>query len=413
MSGGRGFEIVVIGGGLASARAVKSYREAGGDGRILLVSRDSSLPYHRPPLSKGYLRGEAEAADTLVEPESFYAERDVEVLLETTVRRVEPGAHAVETDKGTHRYRRLLIASGAWPRRLEVPGSDLDGVLTLRTLDDSTQIRAAAQDGRDAVVVGGGFIGMEVAASLRRLDRGVTLVHREAGIFQHLRLAELEGDLAALFADHGVSLRLPDEVDAFRGRGRVDSVETKGGETLAARFVVVGIGVAPVTDFLEGSGIEVDNGVVVDERFRTSAPDVFAVGDVASFHDPLYGRRRIEHWSNANYQGTEVGKVLAGADGGYSTVSTFFTEIFGVVLKVFGDLGPHDDHYVRGSLADRNLVAFYLRDGELRATLAIGQEEDVENRLEDLLARRARPVAPERLADAGATLDEIFPPATA
>lgn len=406
-----GFEIVVIGGGLASARAIKSYREAGGDGRILLLSRDSSIPYHRPPLSKRYLRGEADAADTLVEPESFYDQNDVEVLLDTAVTRVDAGAHAVYTADHTHRYRRLLIATGAWPRRLDVPGSDLDGVFTLRTLDDSTRIRAAAADGWDAVVVGGGFIGLEVAASLRQLERGVTLVHREAGLFQHLRARELESDLSALLADNGVSLCLPDEVGAFRGRGRVDSVETRTGQTLTARFAVVGIGVAPVTDFLAGSGIEIDNGVVVDEHFRASAPDVFAVGDVASFRDPLYGRRRIEHWSNANYQGTEVGKVLAGADGGYSTVSTFFTEIFGVVLKVFGDLGAHDDHYVRGSLADGELLAFYVRGGELLATLVIGQDEETENRLKELLARRARPVAPARLADADARLEEIFPPA--
>lgn len=409
MSVGGDFEIVVIGGGLASARAIKSYREAGGDGRILLLSRDSSLPYHRPPLSKRYLRGEAEAADTLVEAESFYRDNDVEVLLQTAVTRVDAGAHTVATGDTSYGYRRLLIASGAWPRRLDVPGFDLDGVFTLRTLDDSTRIREASEDRWDAVVVGGGFIGMEVAASLRQRERGVTLVHREPGLFQHVRAPELERDLGALFADNGVSLVLPGEVAAFRGRERVDSVETRTGDMLDANFAVVGVGVTPVTDFLAGSGVDVENGVVVDERFRASAPDVYAAGDVANFRDPLYGRRRIEHWSNANYQGTEVGKVLAGADGGYNTVSTFFTEIFGVVLKVFGDLGAHDEHYVRGSLADRELVVFYVRDGELRATLVIGQEEGTENRLKELLQARARPVAPDRLTDPGTPLDEIFP----
>src|SRR5437867_1419480 len=173
------FELVIIGGGLASARAIKSYRQSGGGGRILLVSKDSSLPYHRPPLSKRYLRGEAQAEDTLVEPENFYLDNDVDLLLATTVARVDSGARQVELASGRrHRFRKLLIASGAQPRRLESPGADLPGVFSLRTLTDAAAIRDAADQARDALVIGGGFIGMEVAASLCQLGLEVTLVNR-------------------------------------------------------------------------------------------------------------------------------------------------------------------------------------------------------------------------------------------
>ena len=404
------FELVIVGGGLASARAIKSYREAGGRGRILLVSKDSSLPYHRPPLSKRYLRGEVEAADALVEPEEFYAANDVELLLETTAARVELGERFVELEDGRRQsYGKLLIASGATPRRLDVPGFDLDGVLTLRTLADSTKIRAALDDGHDALVVGGGFIGMEVAASLHQLGAEVTLVHRESGLFQHLEAAELERDLASLFADNGVALILPGEVVAFRGRSHVDSILMKSGERLTPAFVVVGVGVYPTVDFLEASGLELANGVVVNERFETNASGVYAVGDVANFHDPLYGRRRIEHWSNANYQGAEVGKILAGARGGYDTVSTFFTEIFGLTLKVFGDLDGHDELVARGSLADRDLLGFYLAEGRLVATLVVGQDEATEEALKGLLRARAMPMRTAGLADPGVPLEEVFP----
>jgi NADPH-dependent 2,4-dienoyl-CoA reductase/sulfur reductase-like enzyme len=407
------FELVIIGGGLASARAIRAYRETGGGGRVLLLSRDSALPYHRPPLSKRYLRGEAEARDTLVEPEKFYADNDVEVLLETAVGRVHSGEREVEIEDGRrHRYGKLLIASGAQPRRLESPGADLPGVFSLRALSDATAIREAADQAREALVVGGGFIGMEVAASLRHVGLEVTLFNRHSGLFQALKAPELEHQVAVFFADNDVNLFLLDEVAAFRGRSHVDSIETKTGKTLATDFVVAGIGVEPVVDFLAGSGLELGNGVVVNERFETSVPDIYAVGDVANFYDPLYERRRrIEHWSNANYQGTEVGRRLAGGSGRYDTVSTFFTEIFGLTLKVFGDLSEHDELIVRGSLSDRNLLGFYLERGRLVATLVLGQEKQTEVGLQRLIKDRVV-VDSSLLADQSSDIHVLFTSAT-
>ena len=381
------FELVIVGGGLTAARAIKSYRESGGDGRIALLTKERTPPYHRPPLSKRFLRGEAERQDTLVEPESFYAANGVELLLGAEVARVEPGEQAVETADGSrYRYRKLLLATGAEPRRLPVEGADLRRIFTLRTLDDSAAIREAAAETRDAVVVGSGFIGMEVAASLTGLGLEVTLVTVDTHLFAQLRSPEISEHLADLYRRRRVGIVFADGVKAFHGRSSLDAVELNSGAVLGAGLAVVGIGVQPALRFLEGSGIAVENGVLVDRRFRANAPGVYAAGDVARFFDPLYGRRRrIEHWSNADYQGREVGKVLAGAEGGYDTVSTFFTESFGLALKVFGDGSQHDDRIVRGSFADGEAIVYYLERGRLVGTLHTGQDAATEEKLKRLI----------------------------
>jgi NADPH-dependent 2,4-dienoyl-CoA reductase/sulfur reductase-like enzyme len=385
------FELVIVGGGLASARAIKAYREEGGEGRIALVSKDSSVPYHRPPLSKRYLRGETDRQGTLVEPESFYAENDVELLLARSATRVLPGQRRVELDTGeTVGYAQLLLATGASPRSLRAPGADLPGIFTLRTLEDSTRIREAAAAGARAVSVGASFIGMETAASLRGLGLDVTVVEVADTLFPILQAPELSGQLADLYRDRGVELVLGDPVAAFHGDGQVEAVVTRSGSTIEADLVVVGIGVVPQTDFLAGSGVEVDNGIVVDEQFRTSVPGIWAAGDVARFHDPVFGRqRRIEHWSNANYQGAEVGKALAGADTKYDSVSTFFTEVFGVTIKVFGDTSEADDRTFDGSIAEGQALGLYLEQGRIAGAVLTGQDEETEEWLKEKIRDRA------------------------
>jgi NADPH-dependent 2,4-dienoyl-CoA reductase/sulfur reductase-like enzyme len=383
------FELVIVGGGLASARAIKSYREAGGEGSIALLSRDSTLPYHRPPLSKRFLRGETDE-EPLVEDEAFYRDHDVEVMLETSVTSVAPRDHAVTLDGDRFGYGRLLLATGAWPRTLSVPGADLEGVFTLRTVGNSKAIREAAAGGDRAVIVGAGFIGMEVAASLRQIGKDVSLVHLGRWLFDQLGVEQLSDELAALYESNGVQLVLGNEVEAFHGNGRLERVTTKNGRAVEADLAVVGVGVEPVTDFLDGSGITVDNGIVVDDRFRTNVPDVFAAGDVANFFDPLFGRqRRIEHWSNANYQGTEVGKALAGGEGRFDTVSQFFTEIFDTTIKVFGDAKRDAQVVVHGSLREGDLYALYGDEQEeVIGALSVGQTDEVEELLRQHIRKR-------------------------
>jgi NADPH-dependent 2,4-dienoyl-CoA reductase/sulfur reductase-like enzyme len=385
--------LIIVGGGLASARAIKAYRETGGDGFLALVSADPAVPYHRPPLSKRYLRGEAEVPDTLVETEAFYDDNGVELLLATEVVSVDPHERAITTTTGgSYRFGKLLLATGAVPRRLDVPGADRPEVFTLRSLADSTAIREAASATRDAVVIGGGFIGMEVAASLATLQLDVTLVSREIDLFSQLGSPEISERLVTVYRERGVDVVRGDEARAFRGRSRLDSVELHSGRVIGAGLAVVGVGVEPAVSFLAGSGIATDNGILVDEKYETNAPGIYAAGDVASFFDPLYGRRRrIEHWSNANYQGGEVGRILAGATGGYDTVSKFFTESFGLTLRVFGDTSRHDDRITRGSFADGDAITFYFHEERLVGTLHTGQDDETEAALEHLIRTQAGP----------------------
>ena len=385
------FELVIAGGGLVAARAIKSYRESGGGGRIALLSKESDLPYHRPALSKRYLRGETTDAPFAEDP-AFYRDHDVEVLLETTVTGVDAGARTVATEAGTVRYQKLLVATGATPRRLQVPGASIEGVYALRTLRDSQAIRQAAGSAERAVVVGGGFIGMEVAASLRQLGLAVTLIHLGRGLFAQLGSSALSDELAILYREHGVELLLGQEVAGFGSDHelRLSYVETEGGLCVEAELAVVGVGVEPNVGFLAGGGVTLDNGVVVNERFETPAPGVYAAGDVANFFDPLYGRqRRIEHWSNANYQGLEVGRIMAGTGGGYDTVSSFFTEIFGTTVKVLGDVSRFDELTEEGSLTSGTLLTSYGNGGRLVGALTVGASDELETLLKDLIAERA------------------------
>jgi NTE family protein len=319
------------------------------------------------------------------------------VLLETTVTAVDAGSRTVTTDAGPFHYDKLLIATGATPRRLEVPGAKLEGVYALRTLRDSQAIRTAARSAEQAVVVGGGFIGMEVAASLRQLGLAVTLIHLGHGLFDQFRSSELSDELATLYRENGVELLLEQEVAGFGGDNRLSYVETKSGLCVEAELAVVGGGVVPNVDFVADNGLALDNGVLVNQRFETQAPGVFAAGDVANFFDPLYGRqRRIEHWSNANYQGTEVGKVLADTGAGYDTVSSFFSEVFGTTVKVFGDVSRFDELTTEGSLTSGTLLTSYGDRGRLVGVLTVGASDELEVVLKDLIAEHAPMDALER-----------------
>jgi 3-phenylpropionate/trans-cinnamate dioxygenase ferredoxin reductase component len=378
-------DIVIVGGGLASARVVKSYREEGGKDAIRLLTADSAFPYHRPPLSKRYLRGEVDADSTLVESPSFYDEHGCTCDLETTVNALHDQELELESGERVP-FDRLVIASGATPRRLDVHGAHLEGIFTLRSLADSTAIRERAGEARRAVVVGSNFIGLETAASLRQLGLEVTLVDRGDRLFRVLATPAYSDYLADLYRDRGVDLVFEDEIAEFQGNGALTHVVTKAGTRIDADLAIVGIGVVPNTAFLEGSGLDLADGVVVNERFETSKEGVYAAGDVARFYDPVFGRqRRIEHWSNANYQGAELGKILAGEEGGYDTVSSFFSEIFGASIRFFGDAEGHDGVVLHGDFAEGEAVALHTAEGRVVSSLTMGQEDEVNDEIKDLI----------------------------
>lgn len=403
--------IVIVGGGLTAARVVQSYREAGGDEPVTVLSADAWPPYHRPPLSKGFLRGEAQAEDALVEPASWYAEHGVDLRLETRVEDVDLDGRTVGLAGGERLpWSRLVLASGARPRRLPVPGADLPGVHLYRTIADASAVREAAERARRALVVGGGFIGMETAASLRRRGLEVTQVDLAPRLFAALGVPEVSASLERLYRDRGVEVVLEDAIAEFRGDGALAGAVTKGGLEVEADLAIVGIGVEPWTGYLEGTAVALDDGVVVDERFRTSVEDVYAAGDVARFHDPVFGRmRRVEHWSNADYQGKRLGRALAGEDAPYDHVASFFTELFGTKIGVLGDPdGGFDDVVVRGSLEEGRVLAFYLRDDRLVGVLVSGVDADTQGALTELLREQPRVGDRSLLASEGAEPEAAF-----
>jgi NADPH-dependent 2,4-dienoyl-CoA reductase/sulfur reductase-like enzyme len=399
--------IAIVGGGLTAGRVVQSYRQAGGEDPITLLSADSWPPYHRPPLSKGFLRGESEAGAALVEPAEWYGEHGVDLRLETLVEGVDLDARTLRLEGGgTVRWTRLVLASGSRPRHLDVPGADLPGVHVYRTIADAQAVRDAAEQARRALVIGGGFIGMETTASLRSRGLDVTQVDLAPRLFAALGVPEVSASLERLYRERGVEVVLEDAVAEFRGDGALAGAVTRDGREIEAELAIVGIGIVPWTDYLEGSGIALDDGVVVNERFETSAPGVWAAGDVVRFHDPIFGHaRRIEHWSNANHQGTQLGKLLAGEDAPYDHVASFFTEVFGTKLGVLGDPdGGFDEVVVRGSLDEGRVLAFYLRGDRLVAALVSGVEKETQESLTELL--REQP----RVGDRSLLADDDTPP---
>jgi 3-phenylpropionate/trans-cinnamate dioxygenase ferredoxin reductase subunit len=380
--------LIIVGGGLASARVVSAYREAGGGDAIALVSADNHPPYHRPPLSKRLLRGEAEREDTYVHPADWYREQRVDLCLETTAHTVDGGELVLEGGERLP-FDRLVLAAGARPRTFGWPGEELDGVHVLRRIDDSVAIREQARAAGSAVVVGAGFIGCEVAASLRTLGLDVTLVAPDDGLYAAFGCRALSEALNELYRERGVALRLGQGVRELRGDGRVESVVTSEGEELPAGLAVLGLGVVPNTELAAAAGAAVGNGIVVDERFETTVPGIYAVGDVAEYPDPVFGRRRrIEHWSHANLTGTLLGRILAGDEARFDVVSTFFTEIFGVVVKVFGDTSRAEIARVDGDFRSDSAVAYYVEDGGLAAATLVGQDEEFENELKERIYRR-------------------------
>jgi 3-phenylpropionate/trans-cinnamate dioxygenase ferredoxin reductase subunit len=351
--------IGIVGGGLSAAKLVEGYREAGGTDAITIWSQDPHGPYHRPPLSKRLLRGEAEPDDALVHPAEWYAEQGVDLRTGQHIGSLE------EVDAGT-----IVIATGARPRALE-------GALALRTLDDSLELRRRAGEARTAVVVGGGFIGLEVTASLTQLGVQVTQIVREPLVFAALQAPALSEALHERFREHGVDLRL--------GASDVPA---------GAGFVVAGVGVEPNVELGREAGLEVRSGIVVNERFETSKPGLYAIGDVAEFFDPLFGRhRRIEHWSNAAYHGTTLGKILAGEDARYDVVSSFFSEQFGRSFKSLGDPLGHDTTALEGDFREERAVLRFLRGGNAVGAVTTGLDEDAENELKNEIRAGAAAVA--------------------
>ncbi|MDP9860976.1 MULTISPECIES: NAD(P)/FAD-dependent oxidoreductase [Streptosporangium] len=393
---------VIVGAGLAGAKAAQSLREEGFTGRITLIGAEAERPYERPPLSKGYLLGKEEKAKVYVHDEGWYGEHSVELLTGRRVTGIDRSGHEVELDDGRRLgYAKLLLAPGASPRRLDVPGADLDGVHYLRSLDDSERLRGAVRGGGRVVVVGAGWIGLETAAAARGYGCEVTVVEPRPVPLQ----AALGPEMGAFFAEvhrrQGVDVRLGRGVTGFRGDGRVQAVLTDDGGEIPADVVIVGVGVRPEVELAERAGLAVDNGIVVDESLRTDDPDIYAAGDAANAFNPLYGARiRVEHWSNALNGGLAAGRAMLGQKVVYDRPPYFFTDQYDVGMEFSGWFAPggYDSVVVRGDLEARDFHAFWLAGGRVVAGMHVNRWEEGIAPVQELI-RGGAPVAPDRLAD--------------
>jgi len=372
--------VAIVGGGLAGASAAAALREAGFDGAVRLIGAEPQPPYHRPPLSKGYLRGEDRFEDQLVNPVRFYAEHDIELRLGVRVTAIDPRLKMVQLDGGERiPYDRLLVATGGRNRPLAVPGADLEGVLQLRTVEDCDRIRAAARGAGRVVVIGLGFIGCEVAASLRQLGLAVAAVDGHGVPLARVLGEEVGGVLRDIHRDKGVELVLEDSIAALEGAGRVERVRTRKGRVLVCELAIAGIGISPHSELLAAAGAAVDDGVVVDERCRTSLPDVYAAGDVANHLHPIFGRLRVEHWNNGYQQGRFAARSMLGETGPYDYLHSFWSDQYEHLLEYVGFAASGHSVVFRGRSEDRKFLGFYLKDGVVRAAVGLDRGGDPED----------------------------------
>jgi 3-phenylpropionate/trans-cinnamate dioxygenase ferredoxin reductase component len=398
---------VIVGASLAGAKAAETLREEGFDGRVVLVGSEDERPYERPPLSKDYLRGEVCREKVYVHDERFYAEHDIELRLGRTAVSLDTSSRELALDDGARvRYDRLLLTTGAEPRRLLIPGAELDGVLYLRSVQDSDTLRQRLDRGGAVIVVGAGWIGAEVAASARQRGLEVTVLDPASVPLERVMGTEVGAIYRDIHTDQGVQMLMGTGVEAFEGNEAVECVRTSDGRELECDFAVVGVGVEPRTGLAAQAGIAVDNGILVDEHLQTSAPGVFAAGDAANVHHPFYGERiRVEHWANALNQGPAAARNMLGQSVAYERLPYFFSDQYDVGMEYSGFARSWDRVVFRGDPATREFVAFWLDDDRVVAGMNVNVW-DVTDPIKRLISERVT-VDDRALSDPDVPLEEI------
>lgn len=403
---------MIVGAGMAGGVAARTLREEGFDGPITIIGDEPGVPFGRPPLSKTYLRDEEDLSGWLVEPADWYRSNHVE-LIHGFVSRIDTSRRRVEFNRSdTTEYSKLLIATGGRNRRIEMPGAELDDLYQLRTVADSDAIKQAAHSATHAVVVGMGFIGCEVAASLRQIGLPVSAVFPGRFPLGSVLGPEMGQAMAGIHMDAGVELIAGETVERFEGSRRVERVVTKSGRSIACDLAIVAVGIEPNTEVVEGTGVEVDRGILVDGSCRASVPDLFAAGDVASQLHPLFGRIRVEHYNNAEKQGAAAARSMLGSGAIYGYLHTFWSDQYEHKLEYVGHALSWDRFVVRGSLETRELVGFYLDGGVVRAAVGLNRGGDPELDAQGEMAMAGRLVARQARTDPKLLADEAIDLAT-
>ena len=406
----KSIDFLLIGGGLAIATASETLRKEGAEGKIVIISAENSFPYHRPPLSKHFLLGKQKKENILVLEESYYRDHKIDVILGAKVLAVHTESKVVETDLAEEfHFKKLLIATGCNPKKLDVPGADLPGIYYLRTIPDAEALMQAMEGAKKAVVVGGSFIGMELASSFTQKGIEVTIITMENILFDKLVSPEISEFFTEYYKANGVEIILGETIKEFKGKDRVEGVVTNTGKTFSCNFVAIGVGVTPEVDFLHGSGIRVDDGILVDQYMQTTKPDIYAAGDVAKFFDPVFGRhRRIEHWDNAIKQGQIAAKNMMGQRQAYRTISFFFSDVFDLTFDFLGDTADINERILRGSIKEKSFAVLYLKDGVLLAMFFLRRPPTEAKAAESLILNRVSlKRVKEKLRDVAFPLEEI------
>ncbi len=402
---------VIVGASLAGAKAAETLREESFGGPIMLIGEETERPYERPPLSKDYLLGNAERETIYVHPQPWYAEHGVDLRLGARVAGIDPAAHEVRLADGSRAgYARLLLTAGSTVRRLTVPGAESGGVLYLRRVADSDQIKETFAAASRVAVVGAGWIGLETAAAARAAGVEVTIL--EAGELPLLRVLGREAALifAGLHRDHGVDLRCGVQVaEITSSGGRADGVRLADGTHIPADAVIVGVGITPNAQLAEQAGLTIGNGIITDARLRTSDPDIYAAGDVANAYHPMLGKHiRVEHWYNALHQPQTAARAMLGQDVAYDRVPYFYTDQYDLSMEYAGYVEPggYDQVVFRGDVQRREFIAFWLGGGRVLAGMNVnifGVNDTIQ-----AIVRAARTIDPGRLADPDVPLEEFL-----
>ena len=398
---------VIVGASLAGAKAAEELRQQGFDGSIVMIGAESERPYERPPLTKDYLRGDSERATIYVHPEGYYADNDIELRLEAEVTAIDPKARSVTLANGERiEYDRLLLTTGSEPRRLSIDGAHLDGVNYLRTVVDCDLLRERLDAGGKAVVIGGGWIGAEFAASARQRGTDVTIVEPLSVPLERVLGTELGSFYRDVHASHGVEWMLGTGVAAFEGNGAVSRVKTSDGRLIECDYVVVGIGVVPRVGLAEAAGLGIDNGIVCDQSLKSSDDAIYAAGDVANVWCAFYNETvRVEHWANALNQGPAAARGMLGQGEVYDRLPYFFSDQYDVGMEYSGLAHAHDEVVFRGNPRDGEFVAFWIRDGRVDAGMNVNVW-DVNMHVQALIRSRAQ-VDLARLTDPETPLEQL------
>lgn len=399
--------LVIVGASLTGAKAAEAIRETGFDGQVVLLGSEAKPPYERPPLSKDYLRGEADEKPFVFD-HGFYAERDVELHTGANVTAIDPETSTIAIDGSPEvRFDRLLIATGAEPRHLPLPGADLDGIVYLRTIEDSEALGRQLAEGTKVTVVGAGWIGSEVAASARQKGCEVTMIAPEEVPLERVLGMELGTFYLGVHTGEGVDFMAGTGVTGFKGSDRVESVITDSGEKIESDLVVVGAGVMPRTSLAEGAGIATDNGILTGADLQTDAPGIYAAGDVANAWHPFYERRvRVEHWANARRQGAAAGRAMAGERVSYDEIPYFFSDQYDVGMEYVGFVTESDRILYRGSIEEREFIAFWMNGDRVVAGMNVNVW-DVSDTISDLIRSRTE-VDTAKLTDSDVDLASLL-----